>query len=105
MKGAKEYIEIIVPQSPAPISYKGIFHFRSGSTKQELKGAALQNWLLQKAGKHWENMPVLGKSIEDIDVDSLKLFTEKAIQKDRIPVEALYYKPFEVLESLNLIVV
>lgn len=30
----KEYIEIIVPPSPMPISYHGKYHYRSGSTKQ-----------------------------------------------------------------------
>ena len=33
-----DYIEIIVSSSNIPISYKGVYHYRSGSTKQELKG-------------------------------------------------------------------
>lgn len=37
-----EYIEIDVPQSNIPIAYKGEYHYRSGATKQVLKGAALQ---------------------------------------------------------------
>src|ERR1035437_9620187 len=32
------YIEIDVPVSSMPISYHGAYHYRSGSTKQELKG-------------------------------------------------------------------
>ena len=33
------------------MSYKGEYHYRSGSTKQELKGAALDRFLLKKAGQ------------------------------------------------------
>lgn len=49
-----KYIEIVVEQHPYPINYKGQYHYRSGSTKQELKGAALDKFLLQKKGKKWD---------------------------------------------------
>ncbi len=50
-KEKKHYIEISVPVSTVPISYHGAYHYRSGSTKQELRGIALQNLLLKKIGK------------------------------------------------------
>ncbi len=34
----REYLEIAVKPHPNPISYKGEFHYRSGSTKQVLRG-------------------------------------------------------------------
>ena len=37
----KDLIEIRVEPYPSPISYKGEYHYRSGSTKQQLRGAAL----------------------------------------------------------------
>jgi len=37
-KEGKTYLEVTVPPSSIPISYKGIYYIRSGSTKQELKG-------------------------------------------------------------------
>src|SRR6185436_265364 len=43
-----EYLEVHVDPYPYPISYKGQYHYRSGSTKQELKGAALDTFLLKK---------------------------------------------------------
>lgn len=43
-----QYIEINVEPYPYPINYKGQYHFRSGSTKQELKGLALNKFLLEK---------------------------------------------------------
>lgn len=46
-----EYIEILVENYPYPVNYKGQYHYRSGSTKQELKGVALDKFLLQKKVK------------------------------------------------------
>ena len=36
-----EYIEIIVEPQPNPVNYKGEYHYRSGSTKQELTQLAI----------------------------------------------------------------
>jgi len=47
-EGDSEYLEIVVEPYPYPISYKGKYHYRSGSTKQELKGAELDKFLLKK---------------------------------------------------------
>ena len=48
-----DYIEIQVEPNSVPISYRGHYHYRSGSTKQELKGAALQEFILRKLGRSW----------------------------------------------------
>ena len=53
-KDGKDYIEIDVAPSDVPISYKGKYYFRSGSTLQELNGAALQNFVLRKMGRSWD---------------------------------------------------
>ena len=37
-----QYLEIYIAPSSVPISYKGSYFLRSGSTKQELKGNTLQ---------------------------------------------------------------
>lgn len=55
-EGGKELVEIVVEPYPTPISYKGEYHYRSGSTKQELKGAALERFLLKKRGRHWDDV-------------------------------------------------
>lgn len=52
----KHYIEIDTPESTVPISYQGIYHYRSGSTKQELKGSALHEFLLKKLGRTWDDI-------------------------------------------------
>ena len=51
----KEYLEIVVEAYPYPINYKGQYHIRSGSTKQELKGNALNKFLLEKTGRSYSS--------------------------------------------------
>jgi ATP-dependent DNA helicase RecG len=63
----KEYLEIVVDPYPYPVSYRGEYHYRSGSTKQELKGAALDRFLLSKQGKHWDGVPVPNLKLADFD--------------------------------------
>lgn len=55
-KGGKNFLAITTPPYSNPISYKGQYHYRSGSTKQELKGAALQDFLLRKIGRQWDDL-------------------------------------------------
>ena len=54
----REYLEIVVEPYPYPVSYRGEYHYRSGSTKQVLKGVALDRFLLRKQGLHWDAVPV-----------------------------------------------
>lgn len=53
----KPYVEVVVGSYPSHVSYKGQFHYRSGRTKQELNGSALDKFLLQKHGKRWAKHP------------------------------------------------
>ena len=79
-KNGKQYIEIDVPVSTVLISYHGIYYYRSGSTKQELKGVALHNWLLKKSGKNWEDIPVPGTTTEDLELDTIQNFLKMDIR-------------------------
>ena len=49
-KNGLPYIEIDVPTYPIGISYKGVYHYRSGSMKQVLNGPALEAFLMRKHG-------------------------------------------------------
>jgi len=53
-ENGREHLEIVVVPYPYPVSCKGEYHYhyRSGSTKQELKGAALDRFLLRKQGRY-----------------------------------------------------
>ena len=70
----KDYIEICVNPNSYPVNYKGEYHYRSGSTKQQLKGQALNQFLLQKTGITWDSVPVQGVTIQELRNDSLDVY-------------------------------
>jgi len=47
-KNNRHFIEIIVPQYTVAISLRGRYYYRTGSTKLELTGNALNEFLLKK---------------------------------------------------------
>jgi ATP-dependent DNA helicase RecG len=96
------YIEIVVEPHPNPVSYKGEYHFRSGSTKQELKGAALDKFLLQKYGRKWDSVPVPNISIADLKQDTFEFFKSKGIKSNRIDESSKEDTPKQVLDNLKL---
>jgi ATP-dependent DNA helicase RecG len=99
----KHYIEIDVPVSEVPISYHGIYHYRSGSTKQELKGVSLNNWLLKKSGKSWEDIGVPAATLADLDEGIIKIFIRDSLQAGRISSDAAKGKINTLLRNLRLI--
>jgi len=102
-KESKHYLEIDIPMSSVPISYHGVYHYRSGATKQELKGVSLQNWLLKKVGKNWEDLPVPSATLADLNEESIRKFLKKAIAQKRIPPEAMEDSTTTLLENLHLL--
>ena len=103
-EGGKAYIEMVVEPYPYPVNYKGQYHYRSGSTKQELKGAALNKFLLDKVGIRWCNVPVPSVKPEDLDAQSIRDFKESGIKKKRMDPEVLSDSITEFLTSLDLMV-
>lgn len=97
------FIEIAVEPYPFPVNYKGQFHYRSGSTKQELKGQALDRFLLSKQGKRWDSVPVPKVSIEDLDQNTFDFFRKRALKSNRIEEEVLNDSNSLLLENLQLI--
>ncbi len=99
----KEYIEIVVAPSSMPVTYRGAYHYRSGSTKQELQGLALQNFILKKMGKSWDDIPLDGATLDDIDRIAIDYFLRKGIEVGRISGDAYASSTEAVLRSLDLI--
>lgn len=101
-KDGKDYIEIDVPSYPVGISYKGVFHYRSGSTKQQLSGPALEAFLFRKRGATWDTLPLPIFHMEDVDDGLIERFKRLAAAKGRID-ESLLREPKDVLlEKLHL---
>jgi ATP-dependent DNA helicase RecG len=97
-----KFIEIIVEQYPYPVNYKGQYHYRSGSTKQELKGAALDKFLLLKKGKRWDGVPVPNVSIKDFKQETFEFFRKRAFRSQRINEESLADSNEHLIENLQL---
>jgi ATP-dependent DNA helicase RecG len=83
-EAGKDTVEIVVEPYPYPVSYKGEYHYRSGSTKQELKGAALDRFLLGKQGQHWDGVPVPGFGSKDLSPLALAHFRQRAERSGRV---------------------
>lgn len=97
-----DFLEIIVEPQPFPVNYKGQYHYRSGSTKQELKGAALDKFMLEKKGKKWDGVPVLNVSVNDLKNETFEFFKKRAIISKRIDENILTEGNINILENLRL---
>ena len=82
--GIREYISIEIVKYPFAISCDGKYYKRSGSTLHELNGFELQNFLIERAGKTWDAVPVPGIGISDLSIEALNEFRKKAVRSGRM---------------------
>ena len=99
----KDYLEIITLPSSYPVNYKGEYHYRSGSTKQLLKGAALTQFLFEKTGITWDSIPLDNLSADEFWRDSFDIFRKQAILSKRMDEKDLNMTNEQLLDSLGLI--
>ncbi len=99
----KDYIEICVNPNTYPVNYQGEYHYRSGSTKQLLKGQALNQFLLKKTGITWDSVPIQGAAIKDLRNDSFDIFREQAVKSKRMDELDIRVSNEQLLDRLNLI--
>jgi ATP-dependent DNA helicase RecG len=98
-----DFIEIIVEPYPYPVNYKGQYHYRSGTTKQELKGAALNKFLLQRKGKRWDGVPVPNIEVAELKQETFDFFRKRALKSQRIEEDVLTDSNELLTENLQLI--
>ena len=103
-KDGKDYVEIRVEPSSYPVNYHGEYHYRSGATKQQLKGFALTEFIRNKTGFLWDAVPVDNIGIEDLDQDSIEIFKREALRKQRMEKEDLDIPNDELMDHLDLLV-
>ena len=101
----KDYLEIITDGYPYPVNYKGKYYYRTGATNQELKGAALDKFLLGKQGLKWDGTPEPYTSETDLSDLAFKLFKDRATETQRFDEDVQDDSPRELLEKLNLFAV
>jgi ATP-dependent DNA helicase RecG len=95
------YISIKVNPYSVPVSLRGRYYYRTGSTKVELTGVELNEFLLKKAGKTWDDVIEEGATIEDIDQESVYRFVEDSKEKGRMP-DTSGLTALQILDKLRL---
>ena len=96
------YLEMAVAAYPNPISVRGEYYYRSGSTNQALKGAALDRFLLRKQGRHWDGVPVPHVAPKDLDTRVLARFRQLAARSKRLSAEMLQEPDAALIDKLHL---
>jgi len=101
-EGEEKYLSVSVNAHPFPISYRGIYYTRSGSTTQELTGNALDEFMLRKQGTTWDGVPVPYVKFDDFESDAFKAFRRKAIASARLSAQDLEITDEMLLKNLRL---
>jgi len=97
-----EFIEIRVDPYPHPISYRGHYYRRSGSTLQELKGPALDRFLLRRQGRTWDGVPVPGVKVADLSEAAIRRFRDLARTSGRLDPADLRAAKAALIQKLQL---
>lgn len=97
----KHFIEIVIHPYSVPISLRGRYYYRSGSTKQELTGASLNEFLLKKSGKTWDDVLELRASFDEIDEKTVSAYLKASENAGRLPENEGLALP-ELFEKLRL---
>lgn len=97
----KNFIEIVTIPYSVPISLRGRYYYRSGSTKQELTGASLNEFLMKKSGKTWDDIIEPRATFDDIDEKVFSFFLKTSENKGRLPETDGLTLP-EIFEKLRL---
>ena len=97
------YIEIVVLPSNVPISFKGKYYMRSGSTMQELNGIALQHFILKKMGRSWDDIVHERATVDDLDREAIDYFLRKGIKAGRIDESEANASTMTVLQNLHMV--
>lgn len=96
-----KFIEIIVNPYSVAISLRGKYYVRSGSTTVEIYGTTLNDFLIKKSGKTWDDLIEDRATIDDLDDASKTKFINASKKSGRIEIEDdISFK--DLLEKLRL---
>ena len=98
-----DFIEVHIEPSSIPINYRGKYYYRSGSTMQELRGPALQQFVLKKMGRSWDDVANDRATIDDLDKSAIDYFLRKGYENGRITDEEKNLPIETFLQNLDLI--
>ena len=98
-----DYLEIVVCPSPTPVLYHGVAHYRSGSTKQELRGPAVLDFMFKKYDISWDDLVQDNATLDDISPEAIEYFQRHSIACGRMKSESYSADIELVLKNLDLI--
>ena len=98
----KDYISITVKESSMPLTYRGKYYYRTGSTLQELGGLSLNDFLMEKMNITWDTMAMPHATLDAIDVQAVEYFKRAAIRAKRLSESAREDSVEQVLQRLHL---
>ena len=98
----KDYISIAVKESSMPLTYRGKYYYRTGSTLQELGGLALNDFLMDKMNITWDTTAVPSATTDAIDSEAVEYFKRSAIRAKRLNEAAREESVEQVLHRLHL---
>jgi ATP-dependent DNA helicase RecG len=101
--GGRDTLELVTPAYPTPISYRGHYYQRSGSTLQELKGAALDRFLLRRQGRTWDSAPVPKVGADDLSAQAIDEFRALAGSGQRLEASVLREPAAGLIDKLHLL--
>ena len=102
-ENGKQFVKMSVPKSQIALSYHGKFYVRSGSTTQELKGAALQRLLLKNNNLSWDEIGVGNATFDDIAVETVTRFIARATEYNRLPMGINSKNIKQLFQNLKLL--
>jgi ATP-dependent DNA helicase RecG len=100
-EGLQYFIEIGVQAYTVAISLRGRYYSRSGSTTIELVGNTLNDFLLKKSGKTWDDVIEERAASNDIDDESISKFLADSSRAGRLP-ESDSLTTLELLQKLRV---
>ncbi len=98
---SKHFIEIYTQPYSVAISLRGRYYVRTGSTTSELTGTALNDFLLRKSGKTWDDVVEERATLNDIDEVTISEFLKVAQESGRLP-DSRELNTVQLLEKLRL---
>lgn len=99
----KDYIRVDVDSYSFPVSFRGKYYKRSGSTLQEVSGIELDRMLLTEQRRTWDSIPVTDVTVDDLSSDAFNIFRQNARDSGRIDSKALDIPNGTLLNNLHLI--
>jgi ATP-dependent DNA helicase RecG len=91
-----DYIQIKVMSQSVPIALRSRYFYRSGSNKLELTGNSLNDFLLKKLGKTWDDLINESANVDDLDSKSLGEYKQVVLSSGR-------FSDFEKLSDIDLL--